>query len=92
VSASVWGIDNFNEYLRGSQFTLYADPTPTTDMGTMQTKTLNRLRTAMIKHNFLTKNRQQSNLPKELKMTQNHCKELEQPKNMTFNNKIHTAI
>jgi len=61
-------------------------------MGTMQTKTLNRLQTVMIEHNFLTKNRQQSNLPKELKMTQNHCKELEQPKNMTFNNKIHPEL
>jgi hypothetical protein len=41
ASASVWGMDNFNEYLKGSQFTLYVDPTPTLGLGTMQTKTWN---------------------------------------------------
>jgi hypothetical protein len=56
ASASVWGMDNFNKYLKGSQFALYADPTPTPDLGTTQTKTWNRLQTAMSEHNFITKN------------------------------------
>jgi hypothetical protein len=56
ASTSVWGMDNFNEYLKGSQFTLYADPTPAPELGTTQTKTWNRVKTAMSNHNFLTRN------------------------------------
>jgi hypothetical protein len=67
ASASVWGMDNFNEYLKGSKFIIYTDPTPTPDLGTTQTKTWNRLQTAMSEYNFLTKNRQQANLPTHFK-------------------------
>ncbi len=56
-------MDNFNEYLKGSKFILYADQTPTLDLGMTQTKTWNQLQTAMREHNVLTKNWQQANLP-----------------------------
>jgi len=44
VSASVWGMDNFNEYLKGSQFILYADPTPAPDLGTTQFQDLEQVK------------------------------------------------
>jgi len=34
TAAAVWGMDNFNEYLKGSWFTLYTDPTLAPDLGT----------------------------------------------------------
>ncbi len=64
-------MDNFKEYLKGSELIFYADPTPTLDLGTTQTKTWNRLQTAMSEHNFYTKNWQQANLPTNLKNGQN---------------------
>jgi hypothetical protein len=42
------------EYLKGAQFTLYVDLTPAPELGTMQMKTWNRLKTAMSEHKFVT--------------------------------------
>jgi RNase H-like domain found in reverse transcriptase len=72
TSAAVWGMDNFNEYLKGSKLTLYADPTLAPNMGTLQTKTLNQLWTAMMENNFVTRSRQISDLPADLKNIFNH--------------------
>jgi len=63
MAATVWGMDNFNEYLKGSRFTLYTDHTLAPDLGTTQMKTWNRLKTAMSEQNFLTKNCQNADLP-----------------------------
>jgi hypothetical protein len=52
TAAAAWGMDNFNEYLKGSTFTLYRDLTTETTLGTTQLKTLNRLRKTMIDHDF----------------------------------------
>jgi hypothetical protein len=41
TAAAAWGMDNFNEYLNGSKFTLYKDPIPETSLGTTQLKMLN---------------------------------------------------
>jgi hypothetical protein len=41
ISTAVWKMDNFNKYLKGSQFILYADLAPTPDLGTLQIKTSN---------------------------------------------------
>ncbi len=41
TAAAAWGMDNFNEYLKGSRFTLYRDSTTETTLGTTQLKTLN---------------------------------------------------
>jgi RNase H-like domain found in reverse transcriptase/Reverse transcriptase (RNA-dependent DNA polymerase) len=92
LTASVWGMDNYNEYLKGSQFTLFADPMPTPDLGTMQTKTLNRLCTAMSEHNFVVQNRQQSQLPETLKIAQRPYKYPDHTDNGLFNSKIHVDI
>jgi hypothetical protein len=37
-------MDNFNEYLKGSQFTLYIDPTPAPELGTMQNESLESIK------------------------------------------------
>jgi len=36
TAAAAWGMDNFNEYLKGSKFTLYRDLTIETTLGTTQ--------------------------------------------------------
>ncbi len=41
TAAAAWGMDNFNEYLKGSRFTLYRDLTTETTLGITQLKTLN---------------------------------------------------
>ena len=71
TAATTWGLDNFNEYLNGSRFTLYRDTTAETALGTTQVKTLNRLQTTMNEHDFETKDRRRSNLPSFLKKGQN---------------------
>ncbi len=40
MAAAAWGMDNFNEYLNGSKFTLYRDTTTETTLGTTKVKTL----------------------------------------------------
>ncbi len=50
--AVTWGMDNFNEYLKGLKFTLYKDDNNETTLGNTQLKTLHRLRTTMADHDF----------------------------------------
>jgi len=88
TAAAVWGMDNFNECLKGSRFTLYMDPTPTPDLGTTQMKTWNCLKTAMSKHRFNTKNCQTSNIPLQLKQRQQLPK-LKEVNNQNFNKTVH---
>ena len=52
TAAAAWGMDNFNEYLNGSTFTLYRNTTTEKTLGTTQMKTLNRLQTTMNNHNL----------------------------------------
>jgi hypothetical protein len=85
TAAAAWGMDNFNEYLNGSKFTLYQDTTTEAALGTTQMKTLNRLQTMMNDHDLEVKDRQRSDLPNFLKKKQN----LEEPghhrQDQTFN-------
>jgi hypothetical protein len=67
TTAAAWGMDNFNEYLKGSKFTLYKDMTTETTLGTTQLKTLNRLRNTKIDHDFEVQDRQKVDLPDFLK-------------------------
>jgi RNase H-like domain found in reverse transcriptase len=53
AAAAVWGTEVFNEYLRGKQFILFTDHKPLVKLGHLHTKTLNRLQTALLEHNFL---------------------------------------
>ncbi len=89
TAAAVWGMDNFNGYLKGSRFTLYLDPTLAPDLGTTQMKTWNRLKTAMSEHNFNTENCQKADLPQYLKQRQLNQKEEQHINNLHFNKTVH---
>jgi hypothetical protein len=53
AAAAVWGMDVFNEYLKGKKFILYTDHKPLEKMGHLHTKTMNRLQAALLKHDFV---------------------------------------
>jgi hypothetical protein len=92
TAAAAWGMDNFNEYLNGSKFTLYKDTTTEAVLGTTQLKTLNRLQTTMNEHDFEIQDRQKSDLPDFLKKKQ----KLEEPRRLdqdqAFNKTIHVDL
>jgi RNase H-like domain found in reverse transcriptase len=92
TAAAAWGMDNFNEYLKGSRFTLYKDLTTETTLGTTQLKTLNRLRNTMIEHNFKIQDRQKADLPDFFKKRQ--IKEGQEISgcNQAFNKVIHVDL
>jgi hypothetical protein len=52
-AAAVWGMDVFNEYLKGKQFILFTDHKPLEKMGHLHTKTMNRLQAALLEHDFI---------------------------------------
>jgi hypothetical protein len=53
AAAAVWGMDVFNEYLKGKKFILYTDHKPLEKMGHLHTKTMNRLQAALLEHDFV---------------------------------------
>jgi len=53
AAAAVWGMDIFNEYLKGKKFILYTDHKPLEKMGHLHTKTMNRLQAALLEHDFV---------------------------------------
>ncbi len=93
MASAAWGMENFNEYLKGSKFTIYMDQTTEQNLGTTQVKILNRLKTAMSEHNFYTRNRGNSNLPDFLKQRQDITMQtiINNPVNnpVNFNKAIH---
>jgi transposase InsO family protein len=52
MAAAVWGMEFYNEYLRGKTFVLYTDHKPLEKLGHLHTKTLNRLQMAMLEYDF----------------------------------------
>ena len=52
-AAAVWGMDVFNEYLKGKKFILFTDHKPLEKMGHLHTKTMNRLQAALLEHDFV---------------------------------------
>jgi len=92
TAAAAWGMDNFNEYLKGSRFTLYKDLTTETTLGTTQLKTLNRLRNTMIEHDFKIQDRQKADLPDCLKKRQIEEERENSGQNQAFNKVIHVDL
>jgi hypothetical protein len=92
TAAAAWGMDNFNEYLKGSKFTLYRDNAIETTLGTTQLKTLNRLRNTMIEHDFKIQNRQKAELPDFLKKRQINEGDKISGQNQAFNKIIHVDL
>jgi hypothetical protein len=85
-------MDNFNEYLKGSRFTLYRDSINETTLGTIQLKTLNRLRNTMIEHDFDIQDRQKVDLPDLLKKRQLEEGRENSGRNQAFNKVIHVDL
>jgi hypothetical protein len=92
TAAAAWGMDNFNEYLQGSRFTLYRDLATETTLGTTQLKTLNRLKNTMIDHNFKTLDRQKADLPAHLKKRQTGDETEPSGQGQAFNKVIHVDL
>jgi hypothetical protein len=92
IAAAAWGMDNFNEYLKGSRFTLYKDLTTETTLGTTQIKTLNRLKTTIIDHNFEIQDRQKSDLPIFLKKRQTEEESKDSDQDRAANKIIHVNL
>jgi hypothetical protein len=89
TAAASWGIDNFNEYLNGSKFTLYGDTITETMLGTTQVKMLNRLKTTMNDLDFEIKDRQKSDLPDFLKKRQKMVEPGQVSQAAAFNRIVH---
>jgi hypothetical protein len=62
-AAAVWGMEVFNEYLRGKQFILFTDHKPLEKLGHLHTKTLNQLQTALLEQNFVVQYKKGTNMP-----------------------------
>jgi hypothetical protein len=92
TAAAAWGMDNFNEYLKGSKFTLYKDLTTETTLGTTQLKTLNRLRNTMIEHDFKIQDRQKADLPDCLRKRQIEEDQENLGRSQAFNKVIHVDL
>jgi hypothetical protein len=92
MAAAAWGMDNFNEYLKGSRFTLYRDLTTETTLGTTQLKTLNQLRNTMIEHDFEIQDRLKADLPDFLKKRQSKEGREISGQNQAFNKVIHVDL
>jgi transposase InsO family protein len=63
AAAAVWGMDFFNEYLKGKRFILYTDHKLLEKLGHLHSKTMNRLQTALLEHDFVIQYKKGSNMP-----------------------------
>ena len=63
AAAAVWGMEIFNEYLRGEQFILFTDHKPLEKLGHLLTKTLNRLQTVLLEHDFIVQDKKGTSKP-----------------------------
>jgi len=61
--APVWGMDHFNEYLKGKKFILYTDHKPLEKLGHFHSKMMNRFQTASLGHNFIIQYKKGSDMP-----------------------------
>ncbi len=63
AAAAVWGMDHFNEYLKGKKFILYTDHKPLEKLGHLHSKTMNRFQTALLEHDFVIQYKKGSDMP-----------------------------
>jgi hypothetical protein len=52
IDAVVWGMEYYQEHLKGRWFILYTNHKPLESLGTLHTKTMNRLQLAMMDFDF----------------------------------------
>jgi hypothetical protein len=63
MDAVVWAMEYYQEYLRGRRFIMYTDHKPLETMGTLHTKTMNRLQLAMMDFDFEIRYKKGSEMP-----------------------------
>ena len=63
AATAVWGMDHFNEYLKGKKFILYTDHKPLEKLGHLHSKTMNRFQTALLEHDFIIQYKKGSDMP-----------------------------
>jgi hypothetical protein len=59
MQAAVFGIEHFDVYLRGKQFTLFINHKPIEKLGTVHKRMLNRLQVLVMENNFTMQYRQE---------------------------------
>jgi RNase H-like domain found in reverse transcriptase len=50
AAAAIWGMDHFNEYLKGKKFILYTDHKPLEKLEHLHSKTMNLFQTALLSY------------------------------------------
>ncbi len=63
MDAVVWAMEYYQEHLRGRRFILYTDHKPLETLGTLHTKTMNRLQLAMMDFDFEIRYKKGSEMP-----------------------------
>ncbi len=63
MDAVVWAIEYYQEHLRGRRFILYPNHKPLETLGTLHTKTVNRLQLAMMNFDFEIRYKKGSEMP-----------------------------
>jgi hypothetical protein len=63
MNAVVWAMEYYQEHLRGRRFILYTDHKPLETLGTLHTKTMNRLQLAMMDFDFEIRYKKGSEMP-----------------------------
>jgi hypothetical protein len=63
AAPAVWGMDIFNEFLKGKQFIFYTDHKPLEKLGQLPNKELHRLQSAMLEHDIIIQYKKGSSMP-----------------------------
>jgi len=63
MAAAVWGMEFYDEYLRGRRFVVLTDHKPLEKLSHLHTKTLNRLQLAMMEYDFLMQYKKGVDMP-----------------------------
>jgi transposase InsO family protein len=63
MAAANWGMEYFDNYLRGKPFTLYTDHKPLEKLSHLHTKTMNRLQENMLTYDFQIQYKKGATLP-----------------------------
>jgi hypothetical protein len=63
AAAAVWGMDHFNEYLKGKKFIKYTDHKPLEKLGHLHSKTMSRFQMALLEHDFIIQYKKGSDMP-----------------------------
>jgi len=63
MAAANWGMEYFDNYLKGKPFTLYTDHKPLEKLSHLHTKTMNRIQENMLTYNFQIQYKKGATLP-----------------------------